>query len=201
MAFTLPALPYPQDALEPVIDKETVSIHHGKHHQAYVNNLNAALEGHPDIAARPIEDIIAKLGSVPEAIRTPVRNHGGGHLNHMIYWESMAPNAAKAPSGPLDDAIKATFGSIENLKTQFNDAGLKRFGSGWAWLVKDAEGKLSVISTPNQDCPLTDGLTPILVNDVWEHAYYLKYQNRRADYLAAWWNIVNWAKAGERFGK
>lgn len=199
MPFTLPPLPYAYDALEPHIDKETMTIHHDKHHAAYVNNLNAALEAHPDLQGKSIEDLIVGLNSLPEAVRGPVRNNGGGHINHTMFWETMTPGGAKEPSGALADAIKAAFGSLDDFKKQFNDAGVKRFGSGWAWLVKGKDGKLQIVSTANQDNPLTDGLKPILGNDVWEHAYYLKYQNRRPDYLAAWWNVVNWDKVAARF--
>jgi Fe-Mn family superoxide dismutase len=199
MAFSLPPLPYAYDALEPHIDKETMTIHHDKHHAAYVNNLNAALEGQP-AAGKSIEEIVSGLNNIPENIRTAVRNNAGGHINHTMFWEIMTPGGSKEPSGALGDALKSAFGSLDDLKKQFNDAGAKRFGSGWAWLVKK-DGKLSVTSTPNQDNPLMDGMQPILGNDVWEHAYYLKYQNRRPEYLAAWWNVLNWNKVAERFDK
>jgi Fe-Mn family superoxide dismutase len=197
MAHSLPPLPYPSDALEPHIDKQTMEIHHGKHHNAYVTNLNAALEKAPELASKSAEDLIRGLNSVPEAIRTAVRNNGGGHVNHTMFWQIMAPNAGGAPTGAIADAIKSTFGSFDTFKTQMNDAGAKRFGSGWAWLI-DAGGKLAVESTANQDSPLMDGKRPILGVDVWEHAYYLKYQNRRADSLAAWWNVVNWDAVNKR---
>jgi superoxide dismutase, Fe-Mn family len=200
MAFTVPALPYAFDALEPHIDRQTMEIHHDKHHGAYVTNLNAALEGKADLQNKSIEEIIRGLNSIPEAIRTAVRNNGGGHINHTMFWEIMTPGGSKEPKGDLADAIKSEFGDFETFKKQFNDAGVKRFGSGWVWLVRDG-GKLSIISTANQDNPLIDGLYPIMGNDVWEHAYYLKYQNRRADYLGAWWNVCNWDKIAERFAK
>ncbi len=193
MAHELPPLPYTHDALEPHIDTLTMQIHHGKHHQAYVTNLNKALESAPELAGKSAEDLIKDLAAVPEAIRTAVRNNGGGHVNHSFFWKLMGPNAGGEPTGPLADDIKATFGSFDEFKAKFQAAGVGRFGSGWAWLVVGKDGKLAITSTPNQDNPLTDGLKPILGCDVWEHAYYLKYQNRRPDYLAAWWNVVNWA--------
>ncbi len=197
MAFTVPALPYAYDALEPHIDKETMTIHHDKHHQAYVDNLNKAIAG-TEHEGKTIEELVKHAGAISPA----VRNNGGGHWNHSFFWESLAPNAGGAPTGELADAINAAFGSLDELKTKFNAAGTTRFGSGWAWLnVKD--GKLEVSSTPNQDNPLMDVAevkgTPILGADVWEHAYYLKYQNKRPDYLAAFWNVVNWSKVAERF--
>lgn len=201
MAFTLPPLPYAYDALEPHIDKETMTIHHDKHHAAYVNNLNAALEGKADLASKSVEELISNLSAVPEDIRTAVRNNAGGHANHTLFWEIMTPGGANQPSGELADAINSTFGSLDDFKKKFNDAGAKRFGSGWAWLVKTKDGKLDIISTANQDNPLMDGHQPIMGNDVWEHAYYLKYQNRRPDYLAAWWNVVNFDKVAEQFKK
>jgi Fe-Mn family superoxide dismutase len=197
--FTLPPLPYAFDALEPHIDTATMQIHHGKHHQAYVTNLNAALKDHADIAAKPIEDILRDLSSLPEAIRTAVRNNGGGHYNHSLFWGIMKPGGPKTPSGQLADAIAGSFGGVDGLIAQINDAGAKRFGSGWAWLVKDQAGRLLVYSTANQDCPLTDKHTPLLGVDVWEHAYYLKYRNLRADYLKAWWNVLNWDEVARRF--
>ncbi|MCX7718701.1 MAG: superoxide dismutase [Candidatus Sumerlaeaceae bacterium] len=200
MPFTLPPLPYAANALEPHIDEQTMTIHHGKHHAAYVNNLNAALEGKAELEGKTLEELITNLDAVPEAIRTAVRNNGGGHYNHSMFWEIMTPGGPKEPSGALADAINAAFGNLETLKTQFNDAGVKRFGSGWVWLVLK-DGKLQVTSTPNQDNPLMEGVYPVMGNDVWEHAYYLKYQNRRPDYLAAWWNVVNWDKVAERFAK
>lgn len=201
MAFELPALPYAFDALEPHIDARTMEIHHGKHHQAYVNNLNAALEGHPDLQNKSIEELMRNLNSVPESIRTAVRNNGGGHANHAMFWKLMSSNGGGEPGGELGQAINSTFGSFANLKDQVNKAGATRFGSGWAWLVVDGSGKLEVTSTPNQDTPLSEGKTPILGVDVWEHAYYLKYQNRRPDYLAAWWNVVNWDQVAENYTK
>jgi superoxide dismutase, Fe-Mn family len=197
--FTLPPLPYDYAALEPHIDEQTMRIHHDKHHGTYVTNLNAALKDHPDFQNRSIEDLLRGINSVPEAIRTAVRNNGGGHYNHTMFWEIMAPGGSKQPTGALADAINSAFSGLDNLKQQINDAGLKRFGSGWSWLVADAGGKLQVISTANQDSPLMEGQFPILGVDVWEHAYYLKYQNRRADYLTAWWNVVNWDAIGKRF--
>lgn len=201
MPFSLPPLPYAYDALEPHIDKETMTIHHDKHHAAYVNNLNAALEGKSDLASKSVEELISNLDAVPEDIRTAVRNNGGGHANHTLFWEIMTPGGAKEPQGELADAIKSAFGSFDDFKKKFNDAGAKRFGSGWAWLVKTKDGKLDVVSTANQDNPLMEGHQPIFGNDVWEHAYYLKYQNRRPDYLAAWWNVVNFDKVAEQFKK
>ena len=199
MAFTLPPLPYAHDALEPHIDKMTMEIHHGKHHNAYVTNLNKALESAPDLAGKSIEELLANnLAIVPEAIRTAVRNNGGGHYNHTLFWTLMAPNAGGAPTGDLADAINAAFGSFDTFKEKFNAAGVGRFGSGWAWLIKGAAG-LEIVSTPNQDTPVMEGKFPVLGCDVWEHAYYLKYQNRRPDYLAAWWNVVNWQEAAKRF--
>lgn len=199
MPFTLPGLPYPTDALEPSIDKTTMEIHHGKHHGTYVTNLNKALESAPDLANLSIEELLANnLSKVPENIRTAVRNNGGGHYNHTMFWQIMGPNAGGSPDGNLGDAIKSTFGSVDTLKEKLNAAGVGRFGSGWAWLVKKS-GALEIVSTPNQDNPLMEGVYPVLGIDVWEHAYYLKYQNRRADYLAAWWNVVNWKAVEERF--
>jgi Fe-Mn family superoxide dismutase len=199
MPFTLPPLPYDYAALEPHIDEQTMRIHHDKHHAAYVNNVNAALDGHPDLAAKSIDALISNLAAVPEAIRTAVRNNGGGHYNHTMFWEIMAPGGAPTPEGKLADAIAATFGSVTAFKEQFTKAGMGRFGSGWAWLSRSADGKLSIESTPNQDCPLMERRFPVLGCDVWEHAYYLKYQNRRPDYLAAWWNVVNWSVVEERY--
>ena len=199
MAFELPPLPYDYSALEPYIDEQTMHLHHDKHHQAYVTNLNNALQGQSQFENLPIEELIRRINEVPESIRTAVRNNGGGHLNHSMFWQIMKPNGGGEPTGPLASAVTSTFGSFDNFKTQFNDAGVKRFGSGWAWLVMDRAGALSVISTANQDSPLMDGMSPIMGNDVWEHAYYLKYQNRRPDYLAAWWNVVNWQEAEKRF--
>jgi Fe-Mn family superoxide dismutase len=199
MAHELPPLPYDYNALEPYIDEETMHLHHDKHHQAYINNLNTALANYPDLQDKSAEELIRDLNSVPEAIRQAVRNNGGGHVNHTMFWEIMGPNGGGEPSGALADAINQSFGSFDAFKQQFNDAGTKRFGSGWAWLVRGSDGGLSVISTANQDNPLSDGQYPVLGNDVWEHAYYLKYQNRRPEYLAAWWNVVNWEAVGQRF--
>jgi Fe-Mn family superoxide dismutase len=199
MAYELPPLPYDYNALEPYIDEETMHLHHDKHHQAYINNLNTALANYPDLQDKSAEELIRDLNSVPEAIRPAVRNNGGGHVNHTMFWEIMGPNGGGEPSGAIADAINESFGSFDALKQQFNDAGVKRFGSGWAWLVRGSDGKLSVISTANQDNPLSDGQYPVLGNDVWEHAYYLKYQNRRPDYLAAWWNVVNWDAVNQRY--
>jgi Fe-Mn family superoxide dismutase len=203
MAHSLPPLPYAFDALEPSIDAQTMQIHHGKHHQAYVNNLNAALEKAPDAANKGLDDLLASLNTVPEAVRTAVRNNGGGHWNHTFFWQIMAPNAGGEPSGALAAAIERTFGDFAKFKEQFNAAGVGRFGSGWAWLVRDGNG-LAITSTPNQDNPLMDGKKAgdvLLGVDVWEHAYYLKYQNRRPDYLNAWWNVVNWREVEKRFGR
>jgi superoxide dismutase, Fe-Mn family len=200
MAHTLPPLPYAFDALEPHIDAQTMEIHHGKHHNAYVTNLNAALEKAPELADKPLDELLKDLNSVPEAIRTAVRNNGGGHFNHSQFWQTMGPNAGGAPTGKLADAINSAFGDFDKFKEQFQAAGAGRFGSGWVWLNNDG-GKLSITSTPNQDNPIMDGKpAPILGNDVWEHAYYLKYQNRRPDYLKAWWNVVNWDAVAKRLG-
>jgi superoxide dismutase, Fe-Mn family len=200
MAHELPPLPYDFSALEPHIDTQTMQIHHGKHHQAYVTNLNAALEKHPNLQGKSAEDLVRDLGSVPEDIRTVVRNNGGGHVNHTMFWKMMAPNAGGAPTGAVADAIKASFGGFDAFKEQFAKAGVGRFGSGWAWLI-DSKGKLSIESTANQDNPISEGKKPILGLDVWEHAYYLKYQNRRPDYISAWWNVVNWAEVNRLFGR
>jgi Fe-Mn family superoxide dismutase len=201
MPFTLPALPYPTDALEPHIDTKTMEIHHGKHHKAYVDNLNAALQGHADLEALPIEQLLKGIDKVPADIKQKVINNGGGHANHTLFWEIMGPNAGGEPTGELADAIKATFGDFATLKTKVKDAGVGRFGSGWSWLVVGADKKLAVEATLNQDSPLMTGKTPILGIDVWEHAYYLKYQNLRAAYIDAWWNVVNWKAVGEKFAK
>jgi superoxide dismutase, Fe-Mn family len=200
MAHELPPLPYDFAALEPHIDAQTMQIHHGKHHQAYVNNLNAALEKHTDLQKMSAEELLRNLGSVPEDIRPAVRNNGGGHVNHTMFWKMMAPNAGGPPSGGVAEAIKASFGGFDSFKEQFAKAGVSRFGSGWAWLI-DNNGKLSIESTANQDNPISDGKKPILGIDVWEHAYYLKYQNRRPDYITAWWNVVNWAEVNRLFGR
>jgi Fe-Mn family superoxide dismutase len=199
MAHELPPLPYDFDALEPHIDAKTMEIHHDKHHQAYVTNLNAAIEG-TEWAERPLEELLTSLDSLPEDKRTPVRNNGGGHWNHTFFWQIMGPQGGGAPSGDLASAIESAFGDLETLRAQVNDAGVKRFGSGWTWLVRDSGGALTVLSTPNQDSPVMEGQTPILGIDVWEHAYYLKYQNRRPDYLEAWWNVIDWDAVGRRFG-
>ena len=199
MAFTLPPLPYAYDALEPHIDARTMEIHHTKHHQAYVNNLNAAIEKAPELGGKSLDDLMRGINSLPESVRAAVRNNGGGHWNHSMFWEIMGPGAGGEPSGALGDAIKSAFGDFTKFKEQFAAAGTGRFGSGWAWLVNDG-GKLSITSTPNQDNPLMDGKTAILGLDVWEHAYYLKYQNKRPDYIAAWWNVVNWDAVAKRFG-
>jgi len=198
MPHSLPPLPYDFNALEPHIDEQTMRIHHGKHHQAYVNNLNTALEKHPELQAKSAEDLVKGINTVPEDVRGAVRNNGGGHVNHTMFWEIMGPGKGGAPTGAIGDAIKATFGDFEKFKALINDAGAKRFGSGWAWLV-DVGGKLVIESSANQDSPLMEGKKPILGVDVWEHAYYLKYQNRRPDYLAAWWNVVNWDAVNKRF--
>jgi Fe-Mn family superoxide dismutase len=197
MAYEVPPLPYDYAALEPHIDEQTMKLHHDKHHQAYVDKVNAALEG-TEFENKPIEEVIANLGSVPEDKRTAVRNNGGGHLNHTMFWENMSPDGGGAPDGDLGSAIDSAFGSFDAFKEQFEEAGVNRFGSGWAWLVADG-GTLKITSSANQDNPVTDGQTPLLGNDVWEHAYYLKYQNRRPEYLKAWWNVVNWAKVAERY--
>ncbi len=199
MTFELPKLPYAYNALEPHIDEQTMTIHHTKHHQGYVTKANAALEGHSDLASKSVEELMAMLDQVPEAIRTAVRNNGGGHANHSLFWEIMAPNGGGEPTGELASAINSTFGSFDNFKEQFKSAATGRFGSGWAWLVVDKSGMLSITSTPNQDSPISQGLTPILGIDVWEHAYYLKYQNLRASYIDAWWNVVNWPKVAELY--
>lgn len=198
MSHSLPSLPYDYNALEPHIDAKTMEIHHTKHHQTYINNLNAALENHSDLQSKSLEDLIANLNNIPEGIRGAVRNNGGGHLNHSMFWTIMSPNGGGEPSGELGDAINSAFGSFSDFQDQFAKAGATRFGSGWAWLCVDG-GKLVVNSTPNQDNPITDGLKPILGVDVWEHAYYLNYQNRRPDYIKAWWNVVNWDQVAKNF--
>jgi len=199
MAYELPPLPYDYNALEPYIDEQTMRIHHDRHHGTYVTNVNNALANHPDLAALPVEQLIQNLGRVPEDIRTTVRNNGGGHANHSFFWLIMAPNVGGQPSGALAEAITQTFGSFDAFKDQFSKAAAGRFGSGWAWLTLDGSGALRIESTPNQDSPLMDGRTPILGLDVWEHAYYLKYQNRRPEYIAAWWNVVNWPQVGKNY--
>ena len=199
MPFTLPALPYNTDALEPSIDQRTMEIHHDKHHNAYISNLNAALESAPELQGKSLEELLAnQLAIVPEAIRTAVRNNGGGHANHSLFWQIMSPDGGGSPTGNLGDAINSTFGSLDDFKQKFAQAGMTRFGSGWAWLIR-TDGGLEVSSTANQDSPVMDGNLPIIGLDVWEHAYYLKYQNLRGDYIAAWWGVVNWQLAEERF--
>jgi superoxide dismutase, Fe-Mn family len=197
-AFTLPPLPYDFAALEPHIDAKTMEIHHDKHHQAYVNNLNAAIEKAPELQGKSLEELMKNVNNAPEAVRTAVRNNGGGHWNHSFFWQIMGPKAGGEPTGALGDAIKSSFGGFDKFKEQFAAAAAGRFGSGWAWLVNDG-GKLSITSTPNQDNPLSDGKLTLLGNDVWEHAYYLKYQNKRPDYLKAWWNTVNWPEIAARY--
>jgi len=200
MPFTLPALPYAYDALEPHIDARTMEIHHTKHHQTYVNNLNAALEKAPQLQGKSLDDLMRGISSVPEAVRTAVRNNGGGHWNHSMFWELMGPQKGGEPKGRIGEAIKSSFGDVTKFKEQFTAAGTGRFGSGWAWLIDEGNGKLSITSTPNQDNPLMEGKKAIMGLDVWEHAYYLKYQNRRPDYIAAWWNVVNWDAVGKKLG-
>lgn len=198
MAYELPQLPYAYDALEPHIDKETMNIHHTKHHNTYITNVNAALEGHADLASKSVEELVSNIDAVPEAIRTAVRNNGGGHANHSLFWTILSENGGGDPSGDLGEAINAKFGSYENFKEEFAKAATTRFGSGWAWLVVN-NGELEVTSTPNQDSPLMEGKTPVLGLDVWEHAYYLNYQNRRPDYIASFWNVVNWDEVTKRY--
>ncbi|MFI8711723.1 superoxide dismutase [Brevibacillus brevis] len=198
MAHQLPALPYAHNALEPHIDAQTMEIHHGRHHATYVNNLNAALEAHADLQGKSIEELISNLDALPESIRTAVRNNAGGHANHTLFWEIMSPNGGGAPTGELADAINAAFGSFDNFKAEFAKAATTRFGSGWAWLTAEG-GKVAISSTPNQDSPIMEGKTPILGLDVWEHAYYLNYQNKRPDYIGAFWNVVNWDEVSKRF--
>jgi Fe-Mn family superoxide dismutase len=195
----LPALPYAHDALEPHIDAQTMEIHHGRHHATYVNNLNAALEGHDGLAAKSIEDLIADLDAVPDSIRGAVRNNGGGHANHTLFWQIMSPNGGGNPTGAIGDAINQKFGSYDKFKEEFTKAGLTRFGSGWAWLVVNGNGEIEITSTPNQDSPIMEGKTPLLGVDVWEHAYYLKYQNKRPDYIAAFFNVINWDEVNKRY--
>jgi Fe-Mn family superoxide dismutase len=199
MAFELPPLPYDYSALEPTIDTQTMQLHHDKHHAAYVTNLNNALQGLTQFDGMSVEDILRRINEVPENVRMAVRNNGGGHANHSMFWQIMKPNGGGEPTGALADAIASTFGSFEQFKNLFNDNGAKRFGSGWTWLVIDQQGKLQALSTANQDSPLMDGLFPVMGNDVWEHAYYLKYQNRRPEYLSAWWNVINWDEIARRF--
>lgn len=199
MAFELPPLPYASNALEPHIDQQTMEIHHGKHHNAYVTNLNKALEGQADLQNKSLEELLTSLNTLPSNIQTAVRNNGGGHWNHSLFWQIMSPNGGGAPSGDLANAINSAFGSFDAFKEQFAAAAAGRFGSGWAWLVVAPDGSLSITSTPNQDNPLMEGKTAILGLDVWEHAYYLKYQNRRPDYISAWWNVVNWEEVARRY--
>jgi superoxide dismutase, Fe-Mn family len=199
--FSVPPLPYAFNALEPHIDAQTMQIHHDKHHGAYVNNLNAAVAKYPELQGKSAEAMIRDLNSVPEAVRTTIRNNAGGDVNHTMFWEIMGPNAGGEPKGAIAKVITDTFGSFDAFKTQFNEAGSKRFGSGWVWLVRNKEGKFQVMSTPNQDSPLMEGHFPIMGNDVWEHAYYLKYQNRRPEYLTAWWNVVNWDAVNKRLAQ
>jgi Fe-Mn family superoxide dismutase len=198
MAYELPALPYAYDALAPTISKETMELHHDKHHAAYVTNVNNALKDQPDLANKSVEALISDLNSVPENIRTAVRNNGGGHANHTLFWEIMKPGGSNQPTGALAEAINSTFGGFDQFKQQFAQAATTRFGSGWAWLTKSG-GKLEISSSPNQDSPLMDGKTPLLGLDVWEHAYYVDYRNRRPDYITAWWNVVNWDEVGKRY--
>ena len=201
MAYQLPPLPYDYNALEPHIDEQTMRLHHDKHHQAYVDNVNKALQGQAQFENLPVEELLRRINEVPADIRTAVQNNGGGHANHSMYWQIMKPNGGGTPAGELADAINAAFGSFDNFKTAFNDAGTKRFGSGWAWLVLGQDGKLAVTSSANQDSPLMTGQLPIMGNDVWEHAYYLKYQNRRAEYLNAWLNVLNWDEIARRYSQ
>ena len=197
MAYSLPPLPYPPDALEPHIDKQTMEIHHGKHHNAYVTNLNAALEKHPELQSKSIEELLKGINTVPDDIRTAVRNNGGGHANHTMFWQIMGPKAGGQPSGAIKDAMASAFGSFDKFKEEFKKAAVGRFGSGWAWLI-DNKGKLTIESSANQDSPLMEGKKIVFGLDVWEHAYYLKYQNRRPDYIDAWWNVVNWSEVNKR---
>ena len=199
MAYELPPLPYPFDALEPHIDAKTMEIHHDKHHQAYITNANNALKDHPDLAAKPVEELLANINKVPEAVRTVLRNNAGGHANHSFFWKILSPKGGGQPKGKLAADITSTFGGIDQFKEKFKDAGAGRFGSGWAWLVVNKSGKLEIISTANQDSPIMDGSKPVLGVDVWEHAYYLLYQNRRPDYIKAWWNVVNWDEVGKNY--
>ena len=199
MAFELAPLPYEYSALEPVIDRQTMQLHHDKHHAGYVQNLNAALARHPELAKLSVEELLRKTQSLPEEIRTAVRNHGGGHANHSMFWKIMMPKGGGKGTGPVAEGIQNEFGGLDSFLEKFNDAGAKHFGSGWVWLVRSTTGKLQILTTPNQDSPLMQGLYPILGNDLWEHAYYLQYQNRRADYLKAWWNALNWKEVNRRY--
>ena len=201
MAFQLPPLPYDFGALEPHIDAQTMEIHHDRHHQAYINNLNGAIEKHPELGSKSIEELLKDLAAIPEDIRNVVRNNGGGHYNHSMFWEIMGPNGGGDPSGAIAGAISSAFGDYATFKDTLTKAAVGQFGSGWGWLVKDGSGKLSIFGRPNQDTPLSEGLTPILGVDVWEHAYYLKYQNKRPDYVGAWFNTINWDAVNKRFGK
>ena len=198
MTFELSPLPYNYDALDPYIDAQTMQVHHDLHHQAYVNNLNAALEKYPELQSKSPEELIKDLSNLPQDITGAVRNNGGGHVNHTMFWQIMAPNAGGEPTGAIAQAISENFGDFESFKQQFNDAGTKQFGSGWVWLVRTTDGKIEITSSPNQDNPMSSGHFPIMGNDVWEHAYYLKYQNRRAEYLKQWWNVVNWDEVNNR---
>jgi Fe-Mn family superoxide dismutase len=200
MAHEVPALPYAYDALEPHYDEATVRIHHDKHHQTYVDRLNAALEGHPDLQSKSVEELLSDLKALPDQVRTPITNHGGGHFNHSLFWRTMGPNKGGQPSGRLGDAINAQFGGFEAFQKQFSDSAAALFGSGWTYLVADSGGKLAIRNFANQECPLSEGLKPLLLLDVWEHAYYLKFQNRRAEWIAAWWNIVNWDEVSANYG-
>jgi Fe-Mn family superoxide dismutase len=200
MAFALPPLPYDFTALEPHIDAQTMEIHHDRHHQAYINNLNAAIEKHPELGSKSIEELLSDLAAIPEDIRTVVRNNGGGHYNHSMFWEIMGPGAGGEPTGAVGAAISSAFGDYATFKETLTKAAVGQFGSGWGWLVKDASGKLSIFGRPNQDTALSEGLTPVLGVDVWEHAYYLKYQNKRPDYVTAWFNTINWEAVNKRFG-
>jgi Fe-Mn family superoxide dismutase len=199
MAYELSPLPYPKDALEPHIDAQTMEIHHGKHHAAYVTNVNKAIAGKPDLENQSVEELISNMNAVPEDVRGVVRNNGGGHANHTFFWRIMGPQAGGTPAGKLAEDINATFGGFDAFKEKFEAAGVGRFGSGWAWLIVNKSGKLEIVSTPNQDNPLMEGNKPVLGCDVWEHAYYLKYQNRRADYLKGWWNVVNWTEVNKNY--
>lgn len=199
MAFELPPLPYSYSALEPVIDRQTMHLHHDKHHAGYVQNLNAALAKHPELAQLSLQELLRKAQGLPEDIRTAVRNHGGGHANHSLFWKIMMPKGGGAATGAVAEGIQKEFGSFDSFVEKFNQAGAKHFGSGWVWLVRSTAGKLQILTTPNQDSPLLQGLYPILGNDLWEHAYYLQYQNRRADYLKAWWNVLNWKEVNQRY--
>ena len=199
MAFELPALPYDYSALEPVIDRQTMQLHHDKHHAGYVQNLNAALAKHPELSKLSLEELLRKAGSLPEEIRTAARNQGGGHANHSMFWKIMMPKGGGKATGAIAEGIQKEFGGLDAFVEKFNEAGVKHFGSGWVWLVRSTTGKLQILTTPNQDSPLMQGLYPILGNDLWEHAYYLHYQNRRADYLKAWWNVLNWKEVNRRY--